>query len=239
MNKIKSAENKENKSSSNIVKKNDFIELRYTGYQEGKIFDSNVEKDLKEISPKSKPEKTVIVVGQGMLVPGLDKAIEGKEIGKDYEIDVPYNEGFGPRNKELIKIVPLKVFLENKINPYPGAVLALDDRIVKILTVNGARVTVDFNNPMAGKNLEYRFNIVRKVSDLKEKTEAFFKVIFRFVPEFEVDGNKAVIRGPKEFENLAKIYGKKFNEMVGAELGFELKEPEKKEAREENSEKGE
>src|SRR3989344_3975428 len=112
-------------SKDNIVKRNDFIEIKFTGYSDGKIFDSNIQEDLKEISPKSKAEEIIVVVGEGMLVKGLDKALEGKEIGKIYEIDVPSKEGFGIRRRDLVRVIPLKVFTENKINPYPGAVLAL------------------------------------------------------------------------------------------------------------------
>ena len=215
-------ENKEKKDRE-IVEKNDFVELKYTGYVQGKIFDSNIEEDLREITDKAKPVETVVVVGKGMLVPGLDKAIEGKEIGKTYEIDIPYKEAFGERKKELVKIISLSTFTDKNINPRPGMMLALDNALVKILSVSGARVTVDFNNPLAGKDLEYKFIIVRKVLEIDKKAKALFEVLFRFVPEFEVN-DKIIIKGPKPFENIAKIYSKKFKEMVGKELGFELEE---------------
>jgi len=208
---------------NNKVKKGDFIEIKFTGYSNGKVFDSNIEEDLKEIAPEAKASETVISVGHGMVVPGLDKALEGKEIGKSYEIDVPYQEGFGPRKKDLVKIIPLKAFTEKNVNPRPGVMLALDNYLVKILAVSGARVTVDFNSPLAGKDLEYKFTIVKRVTDVEKKARTLFEVLFRFVPEFEVK-DKIIIMGPKSFENIAKIYSKKFKEIVGKELGFELKE---------------
>ena len=55
--------------------KKDFIELKYTGYANGEIFDSNIEEDLKRINPKAKPEKIIIAVGQDMVMKGLDKAL--------------------------------------------------------------------------------------------------------------------------------------------------------------------
>ena len=75
-------------SNTGIVKRNDFIEIKYTGYADGKAFDSNIEEDLKKINPEAKEEKTIIVVGQGMVVSGLNRALEEKEIGKKYEISV-------------------------------------------------------------------------------------------------------------------------------------------------------
>ncbi len=220
-------EENEERNNKEIVKKNDFVELKYTGYVNGEIFDSNIEEDLREITDKAKPVETIVVVGKGMLVPGLDKAIEGKEVGKTYEIDIPYKEAFGERKKELVKIISLSAFTNKNITPKPGMMLALDNALVKILSVSGARVTVDFNNPLAGKDLEYKFTIIRKVIEIDKKAKALFEVLFRFVPEFEVN-DKIIIKGPKPFENIAKIYSKKFKEMIGKELGFELKEEARK-----------
>ena len=48
-----------------VVHKNDFVELIYTGYSGGEIFDSNIEEDLKTLDSKAKVEKTIIVVARG------------------------------------------------------------------------------------------------------------------------------------------------------------------------------
>ena len=130
------------------VKKGDFIEIKYTGYANSEIFDSNIEEDLKKINSEAKPEKVVIVIGEKMVVEGLDKDLENKELNKKYEVKVPYKEGFGPRHRELMRILPLKSFIEQKVMPQPGMMFTLDNNLVKILAVSGARVTVDFNNPL-------------------------------------------------------------------------------------------
>ena len=212
------------------TKKNDFVELEFTGYANGEVFDSNIESELKKINPEAKVKKTLVCIGQGMVVPGLDKALEAKEIGKDYEVDVPWKEGFGERRKDLMRVIPLKSFTEKKVEPRAGMVLALDDAIVKIIAVSGARVTVDFNNPLAGKDLKYKFKIVRKIEDISEKSKAVFELMFKFVPDFEVKDKKVVIKGPKGLEEFVKAFNDKFKEMVGVELGFEEKKEEKKKA---------
>ena len=107
--------------SNQKTKIKDFVEIKFTGYIDGKVFDSNIDEDLKKVSPDSKPDKTIICIGEQMVVPGLDKALEGKEINKEYEINIPYTEGFGKKHRELIKTIPLKIFTAQKINPYPGA----------------------------------------------------------------------------------------------------------------------
>src|SRR3989344_6326224 len=112
------------------IKNGEFVEISYTGYSNGEIFDSNIEEDLKKINPDAKPEKTIIIIGEGMVVRGLDKALEDKELNKEYEVSFNHKEGFGPRRQELVRIISLKSFTEQKVNQHPGMVLALDNNLV-------------------------------------------------------------------------------------------------------------
>lgn len=224
------------------TKKHDCIEIKYTGFLEGKPFDSNIEEDLKKLNEKAEAEKTVIFIGEGMVVSGLDKALEGKELNKEYEIDVPYKEGFGERRRDLVKTIPLGVFTKQGINPKPGAQLLLDNQMARIITVSGARVITDFNNPLAGKDISYRFKIVKIVSDDKEKAESFFKNVVRYIPEIETKEKSILVKGPKILEGMIDNLKEKFNELVGKDLEFEAKEPDKPKLEEklnskENSEK--
>jgi len=190
---------------------------------------------LKKISKDAKPKETIVIVGESMVVSGFDRALEGKEIGKDYEIKVPAKDGFGERRKELVKTIPLKIFREKKINPYPGMILAMDENLVRIITVSGARVMADFNNPLAGKELVYKFKIVRKIQDGKEKAKTVFESMLRFVPDFELKGNEIVMKGPKFMEKIVDALKEKFKELVGKELKFEIEE-EKAEQKEDKTE---
>lgn len=207
-----------------IINQGDFVELKYSGRTGGQLFDTNDPVHVKE-SDRSKVKKLVIIVGQGFVVPGLDKALVGKEVGKKYEIHVMPNEAFGARNASLMKTFPIRVFHDQKINPLPGMTLMLDNTPVLIRSVSGARVTADFNNPLAGKEIDYEFEIVSKVEDPKEKTEAFFQGYMRFVPAFEVESNKVILKGSKPFENIVEIAKKRFKELIGLDLEFKLEEP--------------
>jgi FKBP-type peptidyl-prolyl cis-trans isomerase 2 len=220
-----------------VTKKKDFVELKFTGYSNGNIFDSNIDEDLKKIESNAKPKETIVIVGEAMLVPGFDRELEGKEIGKDYEIKVSAKEGFGERRRELLKTIPLKIFTEKKINPYPGMVLAIDDNLVRVITISGARVMTDFNNPLAGKDLIYKFSVVRKVTDDKEKAKTVFLQTFRFVPDFELKENEIIVKGPKVLERFVEALREKFKELVGKELKFSLAEEKLEKKKEDKEEK--
>ncbi len=214
-------------SMENIVQNKDFIEIKYTGYANNEIFDSNIEEDIKKLNPNAKPHKTIIVVGQEMVIKGFDNALLGKEIGKTYEIKLAPKEAFGERNRELIKTIPLKAFTEKDFSPKPGMIITLDNIMTKIIAVSGARVIADFNNPLSGKEISYKFTIIRKVNEEKEKAEALFEFFFKFIPEFEIS-KKIKIKGKKELEIFINVFNNKFKELLGKELALEEKTGDKK-----------
>ncbi len=203
------------------VKRGDFIELRFTGKTDGNVFDSNEPSELKHLQQKEEQKPLSLIVGHRMLVHGLDNALEGKEIGKQYHVHLTAKDGFGPRQASLIRAIPLKMFHEQKVDPRPGMSLMLDQALVQIRAVSGARVIADFNNPLAGKELDYTFTVVKKITDLKDKATTFFTWFLRGVPEFTVHENKVTVKGPKILDHIMKTFEPKFKELVGAELAFE------------------
>ncbi|MEI6731075.1 MAG: hypothetical protein WCK90_00190, partial [archaeon] len=122
--------------------------------------------------------------------------------------------------------LPLNVFSDRKVNPRPGMTFTFDNSLARVIAVSGGRVMTDFNNPLAGKDVEYKFTITRKVTDDREKTESFFKFFMRFVPEFEV-GEKIVVKGPEVLKGFVESMNAKAKEVIGKEIVFEIKEEKK------------
>src|SRR3989338_2796565 len=217
------------------TKKQDFVEIQFIGIADGKVFDTNIESELHKINPKAKAEKIVIAIGEGMLVPGFDRALEGKEIGKDYEITIGTKDAFGERKKELVKTIPLKVFREQNLDPKPGMIFSLDYSLSRVITVSGARVVTDFNNPLAGRDITYKFKIIGQVTDEKGKSEALFLFYFKTIPEYEIK-DKIYIKGPKQIASLLESFNAKFKSLVGKDLALDEikidKEPSKEDKKE-------
>ncbi|MBM3232245.1 hypothetical protein FJZ21_02615 [Candidatus Pacearchaeota archaeon] len=213
--------------NNHIIRKGDFVELKFTGLVEGKVFDSNISDDLKQVNEKAEPEKTLVIVGQRMIVKGFDNFLEGKEINKHYEVTISPKDAFGSRRTDLVRIIPLKVFHEQKLNPRPGMSFVFDNQLAKVITISGARVITDFNNPLSGKDITYKFSVSRLVNDLKERAETVCKLVFRYVPEISVENEKVTIRGPKILESFVKQAQDKFKEFLGKEVFFEEVKQEK------------
>ena len=202
------------------VNKNDFIELEFIGKEiDGKVFDTNIPEEAEKIDIKIENKPFIICVGQKMVVRGLDKALEGKEIGKTCNITLSYEEAFGPRRRELVRLIPLNVFTEKNISPRPGMTLALDNNLVRIASVSGGRVLVDFNNPLAGKEISYEFVIKRKITDKKQKINSLLNYFLKKEIDFELKDNKAVFKTKDPMMEVGiNMINDKFKDILDIEL---------------------
>ena len=70
------------------IQNKDFIEIDYTGrLEDGTIFDTTKEKaadDAKIPHNHNNLKPAIICVGEKQLLPGLDKGLEGQEVGKEF-----------------------------------------------------------------------------------------------------------------------------------------------------------
>jgi FKBP-type peptidyl-prolyl cis-trans isomerase 2 len=213
-----------------MIQKNDFIEIEFTGKYDENIFDTTNKDEAKKIGLESNIKPLIISAGNEMVVKGLDEDLIGKEIGKSYKIHITPENAFGKRNTNLIQLVPLKVFTKNKINPYPGLAVQLDNNIAKILSVSGGRITVDFNNPMAGKEVDYEYKVMRKINDINEKINSLQDYFFKNRFEFKLENNKVTFNN-KELKDRIDMFKGKFKDMTGLE--FEVREEKDKELKKE------
>ena len=209
-----------------MIKKNDFIELEFIGKElDGKVFDTNIPEEAKKIGMEMRDKPFVICVGQEMVVKGLDKSLEGKEINKKYETTLTPKEAFGERKRELVKLVPLNAFTEKNVTPKAGMTLALDNNLVRIASVSGGRVLVDFNNPLSGKEIIYEFKIKSKIDKLEEKINSLLDYFIRQRIPFTLEKGKAIFKLENPvFEPAIKIINDKFKDILKIELTVEKKE---------------
>jgi len=222
------------------VQKNDFIEIEFTGKANNEIFDTTNKAEAKKIGIEADVKPIIVSVGNEMLLKGLDENLEGKEIEKQYSIKIAPEKAFGSRNPSLIKTIPIKVFKEKNMNPVPGLTLQMDNYLAKVLSVSGGRVIVDFNNTLAGKEIEYDFKILRKVDDMKEKINALQDFFFRNKFEFTInEKDKKVIFKEEKIKPFIDIFGKKFKEITGFEFEVEKKKQDEKPKEEKKEEKTE
>jgi FKBP-type peptidyl-prolyl cis-trans isomerase SlyD len=107
-------------------------------------------------------EPLAILAGHGNIIPGLDKALEGREAGDSFGVDVAAAEAYGERREGLSQRVPKKHFGAQKLTPGLQVVLNTNfgPRAVTIQKVGMSVVDVDLNHPMAGKDLHFDIEVV-------------------------------------------------------------------------------
>jgi len=212
------------------LKKGDFIEIEFTGKikDTGVVFDTTIEEDAKKADLKIKNLKPfTLSVGHKMLPNGFDADIEGKEIGKKYTVELTPEKAFGKRDPKAVKMIPTKLFHEQKINPVPGLQLNLDGQLTKILSNSGGRTLVDFNNPLAGKEITYEYKILKEITDEKDKVNALQDFLFRKRFKFEEKDKKITFETEKTHQPLVKMFSDKFKEILGKEVDAKVVEEKK------------
>lgn len=186
-----------------IIKKGDFIALDFTAtiLPENIIFDTTKEDTAKKEGVQAQHityEPVIVCVGEHMVLPGLDKALEQKTLGT-YSIDLKPEEAFGKKNPKLIQMIPRQKFIEQKINPVRGLQINIDGTTGTIITITGGRAMVDFNHPFSGRDVHYDIDIKRFVTDPKEKLEALLKIFLRqHQPHVHIKDKEATVILPHE-----------------------------------------
>jgi peptidylprolyl isomerase len=112
-------------------------------------------------------------VGKSGLMPGFEAQLLGLGEGEQKTFLLAPSEAYGPSNPELIHTVDRSV-LPNREQLAVGLVLGLTidhdgkkEQVPALVTaLDGDRVTVDFNHPLAGKTLTYKVTVqsIRKAA---------------------------------------------------------------------------
>ncbi|MFH1445357.1 MAG: peptidylprolyl isomerase [Nanoarchaeota archaeon] len=158
------------------MKNGDFIKMDFVGrlVATGEIFDSTSEEQAKKDGvhdPKQKYGPILIIIGASMTVPGVEKHLMEMRVGEEREFDVKPSEAFGQRSPELMRVLPINKFIKEKINPVPGMFVTIDHRQAKIQSVSGGRIRVDFNHPLASRELHYKIKITELIENPLEKAK--------------------------------------------------------------------
>ncbi|MDA7852105.1 peptidylprolyl isomerase [Porticoccaceae bacterium] len=123
-----------------------------------------------EIDSSAGQDPLAYLHGAGNIIPGLEKALEGKSVGDQLNVEVSAEEGYGPVQHELIQDVPrssfqgvesIEVGMQFEAQTGQGGSVP-----VTVTAVTDETVTVDGNHPLAGKNLNFDVTIadVREAS---------------------------------------------------------------------------
>ena len=105
-----------------------------------------------------------VLVGHGGIIPGLVRALLGREAGDAFEVVVAPADAYGERQEGSMQRVPKKYFRDGaRLKPGMVTVLATKEggqRTVVVAKVGSSVIDVDLNHPLAGLTLTFQIEIV-------------------------------------------------------------------------------
>src|SRR5690348_13090760 len=126
-------------------------------------------------SSRERGQPLTTLLGYHRLVPGIENALEGREAGERFEVDVAPADGYGERREGMVQRVPKKYFQNaDKLKPGMQTVLQTRDggqRLVTVHKVGMSAIDVDHNHPLAGKTLHFDIEVTGVRAPTPEELE--------------------------------------------------------------------
>lgn len=148
------------------ISNNSYVKLHYKGtLSDGTVFDSSEGKEALDF-----------VCGVGLIIPGLEEGIQGLTTGDKKTITIPSEKAYGPRMDEAMQEVPKDQF-PSEIELQVGMQLAAQGPQgaipVVVTEILEDMVKVDFNHPLAGKDLTFDVEIIEERESTSQDMEKF------------------------------------------------------------------
>ena len=125
-----------------------------------------------ELDNSSGRDPMTYIHGMGMIIPGLEQALEGQVVGASLNVSIAPEDGYGVVDLQMIEEVPresfrdvdtIEVGMQFEAQTEKGDTVA-----VTVTAVSDDTVTVDGNHPLAGKTLNFDVS-VEEVRDATEE----------------------------------------------------------------------
>lgn len=130
--------------------------VRYKGtLSDGVVFDSTEGIDPLEFA-----------VGSGAVIHGFDEAVASMEVGESKVVTIPARDAYGEYSKERIVRSPMYSIpnaKDIKVGKLFYFVSEEDIRFpAKVTEINEGVATIDFNHPLAGKDLTFEIELLEE-----------------------------------------------------------------------------
>ncbi len=218
--------------------KKKMIEVDFIGREllNNQVFDTTIENVAKEKNIYNKEKKygpMTIILGEKELLDKVESTLFNMKMGEEKTVRLLPKDAFGERKADFVRIVPKQVFVDQKINPVNGLIINIGQSFGKVQSVSGGRVRVDFNHPLAGREIEYTVMLKKEMTDKKEIANKIFEKYYSQVPgaKKEYKDDKLYITIPSDTaKGLEKVNStiSKLASELGTKLEFTIEKEKKK-----------
>ena len=116
----------------------------------------------REIESSQGGEPMAVLWGVGGVIPGVERALEGRQAGDTFQVSVAPEDGYGPVRDLHMRVS--KKYFPKGVALKPGITVQLQTeqgpRVVRVVKVGMSVVDVDGNHPLAGRQLEFAIDVV-------------------------------------------------------------------------------
>jgi len=131
--------------------------------------------DEGDVLDQSDKEPLEYLHGAGNIVPGLEKALDGRKVGEKLQVEVAPEEGYGERLDGGVHKVEKDLFPDDA-ELYPGAMFMSEDEDGDqtpfwVMDLEEGEIIIDFNHPLAGETLHFDVTISAIRDATEEETE--------------------------------------------------------------------
>ena len=126
----------------------DTVRVHYTGtLDDGSEFDSS-----------RNGEPLTAVLGQGMVIPGFEKALIGMKVGEVSDVHITVDEAYGDRRDDLV------VKIDRAKGPeglQEGMMVQLSNgQPAQVVSLTDDTIEIDVNHPLAGQALNFKLELM-------------------------------------------------------------------------------
>lgn len=196
------------------------VKVDYIGKENGEIFDLTVEEKAEDEGLDTESmtfEPINVLLGEKFVIEGLEEALLDMEVGEEREIEIPAEKAYGNRDSDNMETFPEKAFEEQGVQVRPGEQLMIGGQRGRVVSKGSGRVRIDFNHPLAGKDLEYWVKIVEKVEDGEEIAEGILNNRLGH-GELEIDEDKVTVIHKHEEDGHSHSLSDDFKERMREEI---------------------
>ncbi|MFB6208746.1 MAG: peptidylprolyl isomerase [Candidatus Nanohaloarchaea archaeon] len=159
------------------MEEGEMVMVDYVGRSDGEVFDLTVEEKAEEEGMDSSEldfSPIPVLIGEGYVIEGFEEALLDMEVGDEKEIEVPVEKAYGERDSDEVETYPEREFEKQGVNVRRGEEVMIGNRRGRVIFKGSGRVKIDFNHPLAGKDLEYWISVKEKIEADEKKAEKIF-----------------------------------------------------------------
>ena len=137
------------------VENGNTVSFHYVGtLDDGTEFDNSI----------TRGEPLTSQIGQGQMIQGFESALLGMEVGEKKSVLINANDAYGEYNNDAVRSFPIDNFSEGFV-PILGETVQGQNELGQTFSATIKEstedtVTLDFNHPLAGKNLNFEIEVL-------------------------------------------------------------------------------